>query len=132
MTRKAEKYIGIWENGYLGDKGLVIISKWHNSMSAYYYFSPGRVLIRGGSRISHYWETFAEELAAMHRADPFGFGKYGFLVEPEKPSLVHGDLWSGYRDRKDLYNLYQLLNHLNMFGRGYLPDVRRILKNYAG
>ena len=197
--------------------------------------------IRGGSRISHYWETFAEELAAMHRAGPSGFGKYGFeednwigarkqvntpydkwvpffrdcrlapqirsaenyllaedmrragylldhldrfLVEPERPSLVHGDLWSGnmitgddgkgwlidpavyyghpeidiamtelfggfpqvfydayrdtgmlqpgYRDRRDLYNLYQLLNHLNMFGRGYLPDVRRILKKYAG
>ena len=34
--------------------------------------------IRGGSRISHYWETFAEELAAMHRAGPSGFGKYGF------------------------------------------------------
>ena len=197
--------------------------------------------IRGGSRISHYWETFAEELAAMHRAGPSGFGKYGFeednwigarkqvntpydkwvpffrdcrlapqirsaenyllaedmrragylldhldrfLVEPERPSLVHGDLWSGnmitgddgkgwlidpavycghpevdiamtelfggfpqafydayrdtgmlqpgYGDRRDLYNLYQLLNHLNMFGRGYLYDVRRILKKYAG
>ena len=197
--------------------------------------------IRGGRRIGHYWETFAEELAAMHRAGPYGFGKYGFegdnwigarkqvntpydewvpffrdcrlalqirsaenyllaedmrragylldhldrfLVEPERPSLVHGDLWSGnmitgddgkgwlidpavyyghpeidiamtelfggfpqafydaykdtgmlqpgYGDRKDLYNLYQLLNHLNMFGRGYLYDVRRILKKYAG
>ena len=107
-----------------------------------------------------------------------------FLEEPERPSLVHGDLWSGnmitgndgkgwlidpavyyghpevdiamtelfggfprafyeayedtgmlqpgYGDRRDLYNLYQLLNHLNMFGRGYLPEVRRILKRYAG
>lgn len=197
--------------------------------------------IRGGGRISHYWETFAEELAAVHRADLPEFGKYGFrednwigtrkqintphdkwipffrdcrlepqiksagnylmaedrrraeylldhldrfLVEPDRPFLVHGDLWSGnmitgddgkgwlidpavyyghpeidiamtelfggfpqvfyeayrdtgmlqpgYGDRKDLYNLYQLLNHLNMFGRGYLPDVRRILKKYAG
>ena len=34
----------------------------------------------------------------------------------------------GYADRRDLYNLYQLLNHLNMFGRSYLPAVRRILK----
>ena len=197
--------------------------------------------IRGGGRISHYWETFAEELAAMHRAGPSGFGKYGFegdnwigarkqlntphsewipffrdcrlapqlqsarsyfsgedlnraeyilanldryLVEPEKPSLVHGDLWSGnmitgddgkgwlidpavyyghpeidiamtelfggfpptfyeayketgmlqlgYEDRKELYDLYQLLNHLNMFGSGYLPGVKRIVKKYAG
>lgn len=106
-----------------------------------------------------------------------------FLVEPERPSLLHGDLWSGnviagndgkawlidpaiyvghaeadiamtelfggfpqrfydayrevaplqpgYSRRCDLYNLYQLLNHLNMFGRGYLPSVRRILKEYV-
>ena len=44
MTRKAEKYIYIRENGYLGDKGLAIISKWRDSISAYYYFSPGCVL----------------------------------------------------------------------------------------
>ena len=197
--------------------------------------------IRGGRRISHYWETFADELAAMHRAATSESGKYGFaennwigarkqintphdkwipffrdcrlapqiksagnyllaedrrraeylldhldrfLAEPERPALVHGDLWSGnmitgddgkgwlidpavyyghpeidiamtelfggfpqafyeayrevgmlqpgYGERKDLYNLYQLLNHLNMFGSGYLPDVRRILKKYAG
>lgn len=228
--------------------------------------------IGGGGRIRNYWETFAAELAAMHRAETrrtyvhradilsaaehsadisgvgisgsseiSGTGEYGFwednwigarkqintphskwipffrdcrlepqihaargyfsaedlsradyilahldrcLAEPERPSLVHGDLWSGnmitgndgkgwlidpavyyghpevdiamtelfggfprafydayedtgmlqpgYGDRKDLYNLYQLLNHLNMFGRGYLPEVRRILKRYAG
>ena len=107
-----------------------------------------------------------------------------FLIEPDRPSLVHGDLWSGnmitgndgkgwlidpavyyghpeidiamtelfggfppafyaayketgmlqpgYEDRRDLYDLYQLLNHLNMFGIGYLPGVKRIIKRYAG
>jgi len=107
-----------------------------------------------------------------------------FLIEPERPSLVHGDLWSGnmitgndgkgwlidpavyyghpeidlamtelfggfppafyeaykgtgmmqpgYEDRRELYDLYQLLNHLNMFGSGYLPGVKRIVKRYAG
>ena len=105
-----------------------------------------------------------------------------FLVEPEHPSLLHGDLWSGnfmtgadgrawlidpavyvghaeadiamtelfggfakefyasyreaapmqpgYEDRRDLYNLYQLLNHLNMFGGSYLSSVKRILRRY--
>jgi fructosamine-3-kinase len=38
----------------------------------------------------------------------------------------------GYADRRDLYNLYQLLNHLNLFGGGYLPSVDRILRRYAG
>lgn len=101
------------------------------------------------------------------------------LVEPEHPSLLHGDLWSGnvitgndggawlidpavyvghaeadiamtelfggfppvfydaykeaallkpgYERRRDVYNLYHLLNHLNMFGRMYLPAVKRIV-----
>ena len=106
-----------------------------------------------------------------------------WLVEPDRPSLLHGDLWSGnfitgsdgqawlidpavyvghpeadlamtelfggfhdrfhaayreaaplrpgYGDRRDLYNLYHLLNHLNLFGAGYLPAVRRVLRRYA-
>ena len=105
-----------------------------------------------------------------------------YLIEPEHPSLLHGDLWSGnymidseghpwlidpaayvghaeadfamtelfggfdryfydayketagidpgYRDRKDLYNLYHLLNHLNLFGGGYLYSVRSVLHRY--
>lgn len=36
----------------------------------------------------------------------------------------------GYRDRRDLYNLYHLLNHLNLFGSGYLGSVRSILNRY--
>ena len=105
-----------------------------------------------------------------------------YLTEPEFPSLIHGDLWSGnavcgpdgkawildpaayvghfeaelamtelfggfpavfydayheenridsgYRDRRDLYNLYHMLNHLNLFGRSYLGSVQRILNRY--
>ena len=106
-----------------------------------------------------------------------------YLAEPEFPSLIHGDLWSGnavcgpdgkawildpaayvghfeaelamtelfggfpsafyqayrevnpidsgYRDRRDLYNLYHLLNHLNLFGGSYLSSVRQILSRYS-
>ena len=36
-------------------------------------------------------------------------------------------LGSGYRTRKHLYNLYHLLNHLNLFGGGYLGQVRATL-----
>lgn len=106
-----------------------------------------------------------------------------YLTEPEFPSLIHGDLWSGnaicgpngkawildpavyvghyeaelamtelfggnpqsfydayhevtpidsgYKDRRDLYNLYHLLNHLNLFGATYLGSVQRILNMYV-
>ncbi len=104
-----------------------------------------------------------------------------FLIEG-KPSLLHGDLWSGnvmcgpdgnamlidpatyvglaeadiamtelfggfppafygaykeivhfepgYELRRDIYNLYQLLNHLNLFGHSYLPSVLHILRKF--
>lgn len=107
-----------------------------------------------------------------------------FLTEPERPSLLHGDLWSGnfmtgsdgrawlidpaayvghaeadlsmtelfggfshafyaayreaypmqpgYKDRRDLYNLYHLLNHLNLFGGSYLAGVLRTVRKYTG
>lgn len=107
-----------------------------------------------------------------------------FLLEPEKPSLLHGDLWNGnvipdqegrailidpaasighaeadlamtelfggfspafydayrevrplqpgYEKRRDLYNLYHLLNHLNMFGESYLTPVQSIVAEYVG
>ena len=102
----------------------------------------------------------------------------------DKPSLLHGDLWSGnylidkngrswlidpavyyghreadlamtslfggfsktfysayesafplvpgYAEREPLYQLYHLLNHLNLFGNGYYRQVISILKRYAG
>ena len=37
----------------------------------------------------------------------------------------------GYKDRKDLYNLYHLLNHLNLFGGGYLYSVKSIIDRYV-
>lgn len=106
-----------------------------------------------------------------------------FLIEPKKPSLVHGDLWSGnvmagpdgkamlidpaayvghaeadlamtelfggfspefyqayreanplepgYEKRRDLYNLYQLLNHLNLFGKNYLGPVLSVVDEFV-
>ena len=42
-------------------------------------------------------------------------------VHPLKP---------GYNDRKEIYNLYHLLNHLNLFGPSYLPSVRRVIGRY--
>lgn len=105
------------------------------------------------------------------------------LPAPDKPSLLHGDLWggnwmagiegyawlidpavyyghreadiamtelfggfpSGFRDayrntwpldpgfdeRRNLYNLYHLLNHLNLFGSSYWPGVMSSISQYS-
>lgn len=37
----------------------------------------------------------------------------------------------GYEERRDLYHLYHLLNHLNLFGRMYLGSVQNILNRYV-
>ena len=38
---------------------------------------------------------------------------------------------SGYRDRRDIYNLYHLLKHLHLFGSIYLSSVKAVLNKYA-
>lgn len=37
----------------------------------------------------------------------------------------------GWRDRFALYNLYHLLNHLNLFGRGYYRQVMNSVRRYS-
>ncbi|MGM0581268.1 MAG: fructosamine kinase family protein [Bacteroidota bacterium] len=111
------------------------------------------------------------------------FDKLNDILPETKPSLVHGDLWSGnfiigekdtpylidpsihynfretdiafthlfggfdskfyevynyhfpldpgFQDRISLYNLYPLLVHLNLFGRGYYGSVMNNLKLYV-
>ncbi len=38
---------------------------------------------------------------------------------------------AGYNDRRDLYNLYHLTNHLNLFGSAYLSAVVRTIERYV-
>ena len=41
--------------------------------------------------------------------------------------MTEWPLPSGWEARVDLYNLYHLLNHFNLFGSGYLPQISRVL-----
>jgi len=44
---------------------------------------------------------------------------------------AYGEAWpldDGYERRKPMYNLYHLLNHLNLFGAGYLRQVEAALR----
>jgi len=40
-------------------------------------------------------------------------------------------LEAGWRGRLPIYNLYHLLNHVNLFGAGYLGQVRSILQQFS-
>lgn len=40
----------------------------------------------------------------------------------------HFPIDSGYRQRRDLYNLYHLLNHANLFGGGYAVQAEKMMQ----
>lgn len=47
----------------------------------------------------------------------------------------YDDAWPldpGYRVRKQLYNLYHLLNHLNLFGGSYLAPAQAAIDGLLG
>lgn len=131
------------------------------------------------ARKNNYWKPELEKLweSLSSQLDDF----IGSI--DEKPSLLHGDLWSGnylvgtkgepciidpavyygsreadlamtelfggfspefysaykesyplesgYEERSKIYKLYHLLNHLNLFGTGYLTQVQSILEYFA-
>jgi fructosamine-3-kinase len=56
-----------------------------------------------------------------------GFSELVFEGYAEQRALA-----PGWRERLDLYNLYHLLNHLNLFGAGYLARVQNILAHFGG
>jgi fructosamine-3-kinase len=50
---------------------------------------------------------------------------------PPEFYAAYDEAWpipDGYEERRALYNLYHLLNHLNLFGRGYLGEVEATLR----
>jgi fructosamine-3-kinase len=45
--------------------------------------------------------------------------------------VAYENVWpldSGYKARKNLYNLYHILNHLNLFGSGYLHQAEAMMQ----
>jgi fructosamine-3-kinase len=71
----------------------------------------------------HYgWAEAELSMTALFGAFPDAFYDAYQEVRP---------LASGYYQRFPLYNLYHLLNHLNLFGSGYWGQVMAILKRHA-
>ncbi len=72
---------------------------------------------------AHYgWAEAELAMTALFGAFPAAFYRAYEEIRPLEP---------GYPARYPIYNLYHLLNHLNIFGRGYLGQVQSILRRYA-
>ena len=52
----------------------------------------------------------------------------GFSPEFYSAYDAHWPRDSGHRTRRDLYNLYHVLNHLNLFGTGYLAQAQQLMQ----
>ena len=62
-------------------------------------------------------------------AMPLLFG--GFPAEFFDAYCEAWPLDEGWRERVELYKLYHLLNHLNLFGAGYLDSCLEIVKRFG-
>ena len=51
----------------------------------------------------------------------------GFGADFYSAYQAHLPLPDGYNLRRDLYNLYHILNHLNLFGAGYLSRAENMI-----
>lgn len=65
--------------------------------------------------------------AELGMTDLFGSFPDEFYASYQEVRRLDG----GFRGRFPLYNLYHLLNHLNLFGRGYSGQVYAILRRYT-
>ena len=65
--------------------------------------------------------------AELAMTELFGGFPHAFYEAYREVNPIDGE----YRERRDLYNLYHLLNHLNLFGGVYLESVRHILRFYV-
>jgi fructosamine-3-kinase len=67
-----------------------------------------------------------------HRESDLAMTKLFGSFSPEFYTYYHEfyPLEKGWENRADLFNLYPLLVHLNLFGKSYLSSVMRIVKKY--
>ncbi|MFW5695842.1 MAG: fructosamine kinase family protein [Alkalispirochaeta sp.] len=55
----------------------------------------------------------------------------GFSPEFYRAYQAEWPLVPGYEQRRDIYNLYHLLNHLNLFGGSYAGSCRAIIRRFS-
>jgi len=99
-------------------------------------YTPAASLLHGDLWGGNWGATFAEEPVIFDPAPYYGdretdlamtklFGGFG-----PKFYSAYNEAWpldAGFQQRCDLYNLYHILNHYNLFGGGYQHQVSELL-----
>jgi fructosamine-3-kinase len=113
-----------------------LIAKLPNLLPA----NPPASLLHGDLWGGNWLVTAAGEPALIDPAVYFGHREadlaFTELFGGFPPQFYHAyqaawPLEPGYEERKDIYNLYHLLNHLNLFGGGYGGSVDSVLRRYT-
>ena len=84
--------------------------------------ADGELALIDGGAVHHGWVE-----ADLAMLTLFGEPPPAFFAAYEAEAGVRGD----WRERAPLLNLYHLLNHLNLFGGGYLGAIRSVLARFA-
>ena len=84
--------------------------------------ADGELALIDGGAVHHGWAEADLSMLILFGAPPRDF------FEAYESSAGIGSEWRG---RAPLYNLYHLLNHLNLFGAGYRHDVCAVIDRYA-
>ncbi len=119
--------------GRLQDKGELLLQLFPSLFSAY---TPSASLLHGDLWSGNQGVTIGGQPVIFDPAVYFGdretdiamtelFG--GFSA---RFYAAYNEAWpldEGYPVRRDLYNLYHILNHLNLFGGGYLHQAERLM-----
>ncbi len=128
------------QNGYLPAQRAKLLEKLLVRLNDLLPSQPPASLLHGDLWGGNWLVTEAGEAALIDPAVYYGdreselaftelFG--GF---PSAFYVAYNETWPldhDYRKRRDLYNLYHLLNHLNLFGESYGGAVDSVLRQYA-
>ena len=85
-------------------------------------------------RLPIFFESYSPEASLLHgdlwggnwaccEGEPVGFGRAFYDAYESAWPLA-----PGHRERNDLYQLYHVLNHLNLFGSGYLGRAQDLIQ----
>lgn len=132
MAREAGKWLSTWD---------VWLDGLYNRLDSLIPTHPTASLVHGDLWGGNFMTLNSGQIALIDPAVYFGhrevdlamtelFG--GFKKEFYEAYWEEWPVEEGYSERKDLYNLYHLLNHLNLFGGSYQRGVEKVLKRFGG